>query len=1527
MKTRFLALAALVLGLASCQNDFEAGNIVAGGEVDFQLSVGAEELATRAGDKEGQPQNAFDSAYGAIDYLQATDATDAYRVDWKEVDLRYTLEVYDKATDYTNAKPIKDRQVKIVDNYTPVVFDLRLVPGREYHFVVFADFVDQGASDTPAIDTQRNLGRHHIIGNTLADITIKADAINNEVTDAYFATKDITITNSAAQDIVLKRPYGKVRVVATDLAELNLNVNPAAVKVEYTAKHPQSFNALTGMVGDWSEETYSLVSEYNEIYKEADKGGLQNHFYNAGYDALEGHKYETADGKVRHTHMTLFTDYILGEQAADGSLPQTPINFTMTVYDKYVSETENSVIKTTTFNTAIPVQRNYLTTVIGNVLTTASEIEVRIDDNFSNDENITDRPHYVEIISGEKTETIELTEGVYCFDDIKINVTDGPAIIVKGDVVIDVFGVMTLDSKGGIFVEDGASLIINGVVETRAAERGGILTIETEEGSAIGGKNVTIQNLAGLTAKANGKHAFGIGAEDATVVIKNTKIDYVAGGHVQATLADDDTWGKKAPEGGAAIGGASITIENSEIVKAEGGSKAAAIGNKYWAATNIVIKNSTLGDIFGGNASAAIGGSRYNKEKKQSINIVIEGSTIANAVGGTYGAGIGSGYDTYCATNDSNAVNNIEISTSTITAKGGKYAAGIGTGHHAAALTGSIDAASKINATSGDESYCDESGYGRSNTVAQGIGYGSVDANCEFKGAVVTFTVAGKVIDIPSVLVTSADDFNRAMALGYEYINVILGDDITVAGATGVEYGGADTKMIVIDGNGKTLTYTDSYRTYVKMANAEGKLVFKDMNLYRETTGGTHWHDNNMKFCCNTEFNNVKFNKGICYDNTKTFVVNDATITKGKVATYGLFITAGCNVTIDGLTIDHAEGVAGRGIKIVDEDVKNPTLTTLKISNSTFKTAAKAAILVGSSAGADITVSNLNIAEVAEDSSNEVWVDEDYAEHVNKVNVVGGSMIVEGQSTVSINDMETLKTELTKAGEAGAGYTVLEINADINMEGQEWTPIKVDGYHGADIVTIDGKGHTITGLEASLFAGGFAGGSGIVIKNLTIANSHMVADNTQGYGAFVNCADSMDVITLINCHLKGSEIITPNSGANESRIGGLVGWTAGYNNQNDGPVDSYITIENCSVIGCTFKGAGSIGAICGHAGANAATFTTIKNCTITNNTLISTDDGGWRTGVVVGTANNGQCKIINITESGNTLTQTSASDFQNPTGATRHYYGRFVPAGTGSLEIDGVTIVSGKTIIAEGVYKTDADNKFYQVESANGLVYVADNGLKAGEGVKLAADINFAGVEFDGLNTFHPENNNTFDGQGHTVSNWTYEGGASDMGFIRNWVGPIKNIKFENCHIKSGGRSAIVAAKAYGNIENVTVNNCTIEDSYWACGIIAGLYNAGSIKNCTVTNSSIKSNGGTGGIVGVINESAGERVIEGCSVSNTTINNTGAYGAAYSGGALVGMFNADNATYRIKGCTVSNNTLLGNHVFEKYPDDENVIEE
>lgn len=271
----------------------------------------------------------------------------------------------------------------------------------------------------------------------------------------------------------------------------------------------------------------------------------------------------------------------------------------------------------------------------------------------------------------------------------------------------------------------------------------------------------------------------------------------------------------------------------------------------------------------------------------------------------------------------------------------------------------------------------------------------------------------------------------------------------------------------------------------------------------------------------------------------------------------------------------------------------------------------------------------------------------------------------DGISFVAVTDEASLETVLEGAGAAGAGNTTIIIETDLNMTGKTWAPIEVDGYHGADMVVIDGNGKTITGLTAPLFAGGFAGNSGIVVMNLTIADSQIVSTNSNGSGAFIESVDSMDEIILRNCHVKNSTITG-------SRTGGLIGWTSGYNNINDGAVKTFVTIENCSVVECTINGT-SVGGINGHAGANPWTYTTIKDCEVRDCTLNSTDDGGWRVGVVVGTANIGEVTISNITESGNTLTQTGKTA---PTGEKRNYYGRFVPGTTGKLTIDGVAVVA-----------------------------------------------------------------------------------------------------------------------------------------------------------------------------------------------------------------------------------------------------------
>lgn len=272
--------------------------------------------------------------------------------------------------------------------------------------------------------------------------------------------------------------------------------------------------------------------------------------------------------------------------------------------------------------------------------------------------------------------------------------------------------------------------------------------------------------------------------------------------------------------------------------------------------------------------------------------------------------------------------------------------------------------------------------------------------------------------------------------------------------------------------------------------------------------------------------------------------------------------------------------------------------------------------------------------------------------------------VVRGTKPVVMTTAE-LRATLTAFTSAGSGDNVIEIGKDIVLkEGETWTPAKVDGYHGAGVVTVFGNGHKISGLNAPLFAGGFAGNSGIIVKDLTLDGVKINdATSNLGIGAFVCDVDSMPTIELDNCHLTNSEIISTGG----ARVGGLIGWTSGYNKPNDGPVDTYIKITKCSVEGCTISAKGSVGGIIGHAGCNPATFHTITDCAVKNCVLTSTDDGGWRVGVVVGTANVGKLTINNITESGNTITQTGKTAPEHS-----NLYGRFVPDTTGELVIDGV---------------------------------------------------------------------------------------------------------------------------------------------------------------------------------------------------------------------------------------------------------------
>lgn len=343
---KFLFFLALALCFVACQNEAEV-NVGNDGIAAVTLNVGVPELATRA---DQDANKGHDSAFGAIDYFTATE--------WAKYDLRYILEVY-AADDNGSGDPIyKERLEKIVNEYAPVTFDLRLIPNRTYKFVVWADFLTEGSQ----LDWHYNT-------TDLNAITLNDFGVMDETYDAYFVSENVEITATGSKSLTLRRPFGKVRVISTDKQYIENYATPTTAKVTYTSTLYKSFNAVNGNI--------ATERQGNELESEYTITGV----YELGKDA-EADK------------MTVFAGYFFARDTED------EFNFTLEVFDQY-----NNPIKSYDFNTQIPVKRNHLTTIEGNILTIQSDITISIDDNFGG-ETVVD-PEIAGIASPEVTATVD----------------------------------------------------------------------------------------------------------------------------------------------------------------------------------------------------------------------------------------------------------------------------------------------------------------------------------------------------------------------------------------------------------------------------------------------------------------------------------------------------------------------------------------------------------------------------------------------------------------------------------------------------------------------------------------------------------------------------------------------------------------------------------------------------------------------------------------------------------------------------------------------------------------------------------------------------------------------------------------------------------------------------------------------------------------------------------------------------------------------------------------------------------------
>ena len=1223
MKAKFLALAALVLGLASCQTDTINGvKVDANGEAPVTIQVALPEATRAAG---------ADSALGAID-----------NVNMKEYDIRFILEVYDAKGDLA-----KERQVVSGDE-TTATFSLRLVPGRHYRFVAWADFVINGSKDDLHYDTNGD----NAFGLTKVELKSGDDQkLNDETRDAYtgvFNTADNNgevFSSSTVVNFKLTRPFAKLRVVTNDMNQLYSELTEATVT--YETKVYTSFDALSQEPGD-DVDLASKTVEY----------GTDDTIY---------------DNERNSSEKTLFADYLFGTE-------EDVISFTLDVEDETGFE-----IPTVNFNTSIPVQRNHLTTIYGPVLTDANNVTVTIDSDFEQPD------HIVDIWDGEsKTvpaiETNEAGEPVAVIDSASdlawladyVNGLTASTFATRADnepVHFVLNADIDLDNQPWTPIgfnpneEAGNEKYFTGTFDGNGHEirnlnidvkdKGGVGFFGAVNNATI--KNLTLRNVFVKAVESENDPANSSGAEG--------KTNYIVGGHIGAVAGYDAKNGTvvfdnvhvkglikiegetRAAQGqrvGGIIGGRSsskYTFNNVSVIGEEGSyikgycSTAGVIGQGQEVATftNVNTDIDVYAVTFGAGGIAGIarqGSTFTNCSTKGDVTLDASKTQLSSysanypyRVGGIAGCWSESKTGVLTLTNCSYEGNLISIDKDGNSPKAFDYAGYVGRGYALKNCAGSkviIDGVEYVQA------FDDVYGVYTVNGVYQ------VDDAADLK-AIAAKVNAGDTFVGKTVKLTADIDLKN--------------ENWTPIGSAYMDHG----FMGSFDGNGYA----------IKNLNISNITLDTDGYAYAGLFGVTEGVDqDNQNYIKNLVIENVNINTNghivaaaIAYPYYT--VVENVTV-KGNVSIKGGDYTAGVlaytrrcvdakdlailagtiegNKTVGGVISDiqmnggltanyynfKASGVTVKGATCVggiSGIICKQTLNGATVENATIVCDDTRKGIVAGSLGGDSTINRVSVNNVS-GADNYVGATYDSGKS-SKVTIDGvvyeyqadGSILVNGCQTVAygvIIDSEGAYCISNKAGmfwfanevnvkkNAFSGKTV-KLTADIDLNNEAWTPVGQTG--------------------AITFNGVFDG------QNYTISNLNVNSETQTGEHYSSGLFGWVESHTAGHGHIKNVKI----NGAT------IVG------HHNCGALVGYITqetalVENCHVTGaavtCTKANNDADGDKAGALIGNATVATPVKDCTAANSTVSAGRDAGQ----VIGAgkeANVTGCSATNVTVSAN----------------------------------------------------------------------------------------------------------------------------------------------------------------------------------------------------------------------------------------------------------------------------------------------------
>ena len=581
---KLFALLAVALGVVACQKDQVDMGVNMGGEQEVMINVSLP-AETRASSAQG-----FDlSSLASSDYQ-----------------LRYILEIYQGENCL--------RQVKYSDD-TSVIFPVRLAPGREYKFAVWADIVSQ---TNPAVS--------YYNAESLKSISINMDEWTpmNEARDAFYGKAELGEEDNLAdlQTIELTRPFAKVRVVATDIDVVKkLGIEPDNATVKYTVALPTTFNAVTGEADTDNATSISPIDYAMSAYTEATG------------------------------QLTVFADYIF--------VPENgTISFNLNVKDGAATIKENN------FSTAIPVERNKVTSIVGDVLTEGGNVSVKIENELGEKVTInlvgtaSDLQQAINAIEVGEEGNIQLGGDIDLNNLLSAGILSTRAsanaglVIPEGkSVVLDLNGFTISQSKAcdasySMIANNGNLTILGGgIVEfTNTAEGGGstwgTYTIENRGEGVLTIDNATIRHNGCVDGDVNHDTNIAIQNYQGKVVVNNGTIastqfrslrDFTAGGEI---IINGGTFLGQVWMQGLGNGSSSLTIT--------GGSFSPVVG---YDGSSVYITNGTNVvnvAISGGMFNTKVG--CYDANKEGAKGCISGGSFTATAKENTAAALINDDY-------------------------------------------------------------------------------------------------------------------------------------------------------------------------------------------------------------------------------------------------------------------------------------------------------------------------------------------------------------------------------------------------------------------------------------------------------------------------------------------------------------------------------------------------------------------------------------------------------------------------------------------------------------------------------------------------------------------------------------------------------------------------------------------------------------------------------------------------------------------------------------------------------------------